>query len=311
MIGVEINGRLGNQLFRYAFARKVIEARGRKDRLVLGLRRLNKKSGWELGLQDFNVLPYAVVMKKRLFSCMGSAKQKRVAWLHYLILRFETELLRRDRAAAERKWYSLLNNEGLLFCRNNEHLFKMPMKKTNVILDGFFENPKLFNDIRDILLEEFTPKYPEPENNRLLYEKIRTTESICVSVRCGDYMSNPKLAKVFNVCGAKYFECAIAEMKKRVKHPVFFFFSDDIGWVREHIRTDGPCFYERGDDPVWEKLRLMYNCKHFIISNSTFSWWAQYLGQNKNKVVVSPDKWYRDGRPACLIARSFIKIATD
>ncbi|TGX80323.1 hypothetical protein E5358_13275 [Palleniella muris] len=36
----------------------------------------------------------------------------------------------------------------------------------------------------------------------------------------------------------------------------------------------------------------MRSCKHFVISNSTLHWWAQYLCENQDKIVVTPDRWY-------------------
>ena len=84
-------------------------------------------------------------------------------------------------------------------------------------------------------------------------------------------------------------------MNKKTKNPVYIIFSDDIEWCRENIKFSENIYYEDGTDPVWEKLRLMYSCKHFIISNSTFSWWAQYLSRNNDKIVIAPARWHNSG----------------
>ena len=83
-------------------------------------------------------------------------------------------------------------------------------------------------------------------------------------------------------------------MKEKVKNPVFYIFSDDIEWVKENIDFKTEVKYITGNNKNYEELRLMYTCKHFIISNSSFSWWAQYLTDNKNRITSAPSKWFRN-----------------
>ena len=90
----------------------------------------------------------------------------------------------------------------------------------------------------------------------MLYEVI--TESICITIRRGDFVSNEEYKKNLYVCDEKYFYKSIDVIEKMVKNPVFFVFSDDIEWVKNNIKFPKNTIFETGDDPVWEKLRLMY-----------------------------------------------------
>ena len=49
--------------------------------------------------------------------------------------------------------------------------------------------------------------------------------------------------------------------------------------------------------PVHTSLAAMALCKHFIIGNTSFGWWAQYMSKNKNKIVIAPSKWMRIDMP--------------
>jgi len=178
----------------------------------------------------------------------------------------------------------------------------------NIVCYGKYENPKYFDAIRPILLKEFTPKYPERPENESLYKAIRNTNSVCIAVRRGDFLED-NFKNQFYVCNRDYFFNAIAEARKRIENPTFVFFSNDIEWVKQNIILEEPCYYESGEDPVWETIRLMYNCKHFIMSNSTFSWWAQYLSRNENKVVIAPDRWSNNSEiEGHLLLDAFIKV---
>lgn len=310
MIYTEIKGRLGNQFFRYAYARILQLRRKRNEALVLGFSNMkgkNSEDGWCDSLKDFKVIDYQT-SNRRLVYEFGNWKQKILDSLFFIDLRFFARNNRYKRIEHARKWLKFLNKYGLIHMVEEYHDFFIP-QTNNVIIDGDFQNSKYFKDIRHLLIKEFTPKYPLLTENRDLYKIITTSNSICVSIRRGDYVTVAEFSKIYNICTKEYFELAVERMKQEVSEPVFIVFSDDIQWAKENLFLGARTYYERGCDPLWEKVRLMSACKHFIISNSSFSWMVQYLGQADDKIVISPNRWYNSERYSNdLIEDSFIKI---
>ena len=87
-----------------------------------------------------------------------------------------------------------------------------------------------------------------------------------------------------------YYIDAISIIKSSILNPTFYIFSDDIKWAKQNIIVEASLiFVEENED--YEDLELMSACKHQIIANSSFSWWAAYLNSDKNKIVVSPKNW--------------------
>lgn len=314
MIYLEMAGRLGNQLFRYAFARKIQELTG--EELYIDFKRVyekgQKENGWTNSLKMFKTKPYKEVVnkKKEIFYKNSTIMQKTV----YFLYKMGNQILKKNKnnlIKYQLKMQPLLNRYNLYFLELGyyNYNFKYLDKQKVKYICGCFECENYFLDIKDNILKEFEPIKPKEEKNIALYEKIEKTNSICMSIRRGDFISNEKNRKMYDICNLQYYSKSIDIMKKKLKNPVLFVFSDDIKWAKENIKFKGiDIFFEDGNDTVDEKLRLMYSCKHFIISNSTFSWWAQFLSRNPDKIVISPNKWYKNGLDSDLINKNWIKI---
>ena len=312
-----LSGRMGNQMFVYAFSRALKIAQGGNGKLVFNFKKVisqgTESDGFEDTLKYFNVEPY-VTEKSNLILKYGNILQV-IVYTAYIL---SIKLFGAD--ANSTTWSAVLRKFGMLFTNwwDDSRLYDRFLNNQRICdrvflyYSGVIENTLYYDKIRVKLLEELTPKEPPLFGNKTLYDLIEQTNSVCVSVRRGDYLS-PEHIKDFYVCDESYFRRAIEVAKNTIENPTLFFFSDDIEWVKEHIKSDLPSYYESGNSPVWEIMRLMYSCKHFIISNSTFAWWAQYLCRNTDKVVIAPDRW-RNGEirnNACrLLLDSFIKIPT-
>ena len=69
-------------------------------------------------------------------------------------------------------------------------------------------------------------------------------------------------------------------------------FPDDVDWAKQNLNTaDLPAVFAPGA-ARWGDMALMEQCRGFVLSNSTYSWWAQYLAKATDKLVLAPKKWY-------------------
>ncbi len=303
-----MRGRLGNQLFQYAFVRSLMVANPNQS-FVFSFSDVYKSGncddGWENSLVYFRTNG---VVEDNNPSVKLSLIQRFLLYFYWK--RFPHKQSIEVIHAYQSRWLFVFNKIGLYYLDLGYFPFNKKIRG-NAIISGNFESKRYFEGIEPILRQELVPKYPLLKSNESLWDIIANTCSICVSIRRGDFISNNSVRSLMNVCGESYFMRAINRMKELVESPTFIFFSDDIEWVKNSLIIDAPCYYESGNDPVWEKLRLMSGCRHFIISNSTFSWWAQYLGRSNDKVVIAPSNWYNSHLKPALYDPSWVLISNE
>lgn len=124
---------------------------------------------------------------------------------------------------------------------------------------------------------------------------IKNNNSISIHIRRGDYLNNIN-SKVFeNLSNTDYFPKAIEYMSNRIQNPLYIVFSNEIDFCKNIFKDLNNIIFidfNIGSDS-WQDMALMSLCKHNIISNSTFSWWAAVLNENKKKIIVAPKSWYK------------------
>lgn len=147
-------------------------------------------------------------------------------------------------------------------------------------LNGYFQSHKFFTEEE---AREYLSFRPDIEAE--LCSRYNLENSVSIHVRRGDYL---KVTHLYEVMTADYYRNAL----ETLEYDRVLVFSDDIDWCRENLDfIDNPTFVEGNSDI--EDLIIMSNCKHNIISNSTFSWWAAYLNKNPEKRVLYPERWFK------------------
>jgi hypothetical protein len=163
-------------------------------------------------------------------------------------------------------------------------------------LDGYFQSPKYFAGIENTIRNDFTFIKAPGENIQSLKKEIEGKKSLCIHIRRGDFVGNPHHGSP----DQSYYLAGIDYVKKNAGIEKIYVFSDDMEWCKKNLQFEFPAMFV-GDEYAGEKasghLLLMSSCRNFVISNSTFSWWAAWLRNSPDKIVVAPKKWFKNDSP--------------
>jgi hypothetical protein len=179
----------------------------------------------------------------------------------------------------------------------------------NVYMEGYWQSPLYFEAISEVIRNDFSFSSPIGEQSESVHEQISKSHSVCVNVRRADFLTT----SFHGVCDMKYFKPAIDLMASRVRDAHFFVFSDDPAWCLENFHFPYPFTFvghEHAGSKFSSYLQLMAACKHYIIPNSSFAWWAVWLNQSKDKLVIAPKVWFTNlqWNPKDLIPADWIRI---
>jgi hypothetical protein len=294
-------GGLGNQLFQYALGFQLQQGKHPAVKFDDGL--LRDKQGEHSVFTHRNLeidqifdlkLPLATEVEVEYFN---GKKSKRL--INKLINRFHLSKIKK-------KWV-IENNRSFI-----PDILNITDDKC---LIGAWQSEKYFESSSLALKKQLLFKNTLQSNSKVLLDKTNKNNTVCLHVRRGDYVTSPLYKKTIGALSVNYYRNAINHFSRQIEKPFFHIYSDDLEWCRKYFNDSNVILIENEHvgKNAFNYFQMMTQYTHYIISNSTFSWWAAWLGENKNSTIITPKIWTRDPlmRPETIVPERWIKLDND
>ena len=271
MIIVRLRGGVGNQLFQYAAAKALALERG--VALKADLYTYKKHPYRKYELNNFNI-DLSEATREEVHEFTGN---------NFLVryLNKRENYFHCPRVFAQPHYHFY------------EDFFDLPAP---LYVSGYWQSEKYFITIADQLRKSISPRNGWDSINAELIEAMKKEESVTIHIRRSDYIKKTQNSPLsfFSPLDIDYYKKAIATIQEKISAPRFYFFSDDINWCRHNFSEFKNAVFVSHNTGAnsFKDLLLMSNTKHQIIANSTFSWWAAWLNQNSDKIVIAPQNWF-------------------
>ena len=272
---MRIAGGLGNQLFQYAMGRA-----------------LSIRTGIPLVLDHLSGFPRDIFRRTFLLDRFQVQCDYVPATASFATLsgrlRRRARLLANRALPLDRRTY-LLEPDSL---RMYPEIAALRPGRT-VYLEGYWQFEDYFRDVAPQIRKDVRLRVEHDPLNVEWASRIRDVNAVCLHVRRlrGVVQAHPLAESSPELrVDDSYYQRALQRIAERVEKPHFFVFADHPDWARDNIRSPFPLEFvtHNGAAKDYEDLWLMSQCRHFIIANSSFSWWGAWLGEHPGKVVVAP-----------------------
>lgn len=277
-----VAGGLGNQLFIYATARALAQRSG--ARLVLDTKTGFRHDAYRrrFGLGCFGVHFKEANVLERFDFPGGRALRFGIRKINQTI-RFQNRFYIVEAVRDKRAFMP----EMMALC---------PFFK--VWLEGYWQSPQYFEDIRPTLQQELRVQAPLSDKTLEIADQIRNSNSVCVHLRLVRHIIGGTAGMADRNLENGHYGQSIRYMAERLENPRFFCFADNpdvAGWLRQLPFDVVFVTHNKGDERAYEDFYLMSLCRHFVLSNSTFCWWPAWLS-DAGGLVISPPLNYWDNK---------------
>jgi hypothetical protein len=291
MIVLTLIGGIGNQMFQYACAKSLALDTGQKLYLDFSM----TKSYHD---QNIKNSPLRVNSELDLFNLkINTISSERLMKFRPRAFPIESKLI-----SIKYKIIQYFYNTQIYTDRGYAQSYKditKLQKSKDLLLYGYFQNEKYFNNNEHQIKKDFVYKPLLSEYGREILKRIKKSKcAVSIHVRRGDLVSNKEAAKHHGLCSLEYYKEAIQRINSLTSSKnTFFLFSDDLEWVNKHFKgliSDYVLVNNKQKIHDSEEMILMSLCNHNIIANSSFSWWGGWLNQTEDKIIISPKEWIMD-----------------
>lgn len=307
---IRMSGGLGNQMFQYA--------------LYLKLRSLGK----EVKFDDIN--EYRSENVRPIMLSVFGIEYPRATWQE--IIEFtdgSMDILKRIRR-------NLFGRRAIEYCESG---FYDPQVLTfdSMYLRGSFQSEKYFADIKDEVRDTY--RFPDLDRMHLpekLYnstmeslEQIEGSQAVGIHMYRSDSRTDEELYE--GICTEKYYAGAVRYMQEKHPDVIFYIFSNEPKWVKKWVdhlvKSQITEEMTRAQIKEMKKrfvmvetnteytgyldMMLMSKCKHNVISNSSFSWWAAWLNDNEEKIVIAPARWNNENGSDEVFAKGMLLMDAE